>query len=331
MKNKIFGIVTLLIALTLSGSAAYYSVIGLSKIFAAAATQVIIMAGSMEVGKLVVATLLHNYWNKIKWTLKLYLTFSVIVLMIITSAGIYGLLSASYQETSTVDKISDRKIELLETKLNRYQSRKSDLLFEKETINSDISQLREALSNNVIRYTDKETGQEVVTTSSSNRKAYQKQLDISNSQRNEIDSKLSNVNDSIAKYDIEILNLRNSSEISSELLPLKYISKVSGLEMDYVVNLFILLLIIVFDPLAISLIISANILFNLNQVSESNSDLESEVTEIIDEAIQESENPKNVLDEFAEELKQQKSQTKLTKDQIKNMSHQEVENFYKNQ
>lgn len=297
MKNKIFGVISLLVAIALSSTAAFYSVIGLSTIFSAAATQVIIMAGIMEFGKIIVTTLLHNYWDKIEWKIKTYLTISVLILMIITSAGIYGLLSSAYQETALKDSINERKIELVESKIERYREKKIDLISEKNIIDSDISNLRNSLGNNVIRYTDNE-GNQVVSTSSSNRKAYQKQLEIANSRKDEIVTDINITNDSIAALDIKLIEIKNSSEVSSELLPLKYLAKVSGLEMDRVVNLFIILLIIVFDPLAIALLLSANIIFGLGS-RKIKPEIEEET---IEPKIQEAKKV-DKLDELSAELK----------------------------
>ena len=86
-------------ALSVSASAAFYSVYGLSKLFAGAQFQVIIMAGSLEFAKLVTASLLYQYWDTINKTLRTYLSISTLILVLITSMGIYGFLSAAYQET----------------------------------------------------------------------------------------------------------------------------------------------------------------------------------------------------------------------------------------
>jgi len=93
MKRKLLPIVIALSALAVSGSAAFYSVFGLSKLFAGASTQVIIMASSLEFAKLVVASLLYQYWDSINKILRIYLSISVGILILITSGGIYGYLS----------------------------------------------------------------------------------------------------------------------------------------------------------------------------------------------------------------------------------------------
>ena len=113
--------IILLSALSVSASAAFYSVYGLSKLFSSASTEVIIMASSLEISKLVIATLLHEYWNTLSKLLRFYLTLAVFVLVMITSAGIYGFLSSAYQETASADSITTRKVELIDTKLDIFQ------------------------------------------------------------------------------------------------------------------------------------------------------------------------------------------------------------------
>ena len=107
-------------ALLVSGSAVFYSVYGLSKLFAGASNAVIIMAGSLEFAKLVVASLLYQYWDEINKLLRVYLTIACITLMLITSGGIYGFLSGAYQETATKSELLDKHTLVLQTKQNRF-------------------------------------------------------------------------------------------------------------------------------------------------------------------------------------------------------------------
>ena len=125
MGKKLFPYLITLTALSVSASAAYYSVTGLSKLFAGAAFAVMIMAGSLEVAKLVIATLLHRYWTTMNKVLRLYLTLATIILIGITSAGIYGFLSSAYQETATKAGVQDKQVELLETRKQSYQKIKA--------------------------------------------------------------------------------------------------------------------------------------------------------------------------------------------------------------
>ena len=110
MKERIFPFIIALSALSVSASAAFYSVFGLSKLFAGASTEVIIMAGALEVAKLVVASLLYQYWDTINKILRAYFVIACFVLMVITSGGIYGYLSGAYQETATQSEFLDRQV-----------------------------------------------------------------------------------------------------------------------------------------------------------------------------------------------------------------------------
>src|SRR6056300_706518 len=95
------GLLTLLTALTISAVAIYYSVAGLVAIFAAAAVPIMIMGGVLEISKLVTAVWLHRYWKQTVWWLKSYLTLAVVVLMLITSMGIFGFLSKAHIEQTS--------------------------------------------------------------------------------------------------------------------------------------------------------------------------------------------------------------------------------------
>ena len=97
-------------ALLVAGSAAFFSVFGLSRLFSGAFFSVIIMAGSLEFAKLVCASLLYQYWGTINKWLRFYLSVAVFVLMVITSGGIYGFLSGAYQETATKSEFLDKSL-----------------------------------------------------------------------------------------------------------------------------------------------------------------------------------------------------------------------------
>lgn len=235
-------------ALFVSSCAIFYSVTGLGKLFAGASTAVMIMATSLEIAKLVTASLLYTYWQELGKLLRFYLTLACIILVLITSGGIYGFLSGAYQETATKSELLDKHVLMLEVKQERF---KENLQNEAEL----VKYYTEALSNpTMIQYVDKESGQLVTTTSSRQRKLLTNQLNIA---KNSVNS----LNDSISKYDILILNKKVSNEDARELGPLKYVAKSLGVEMDKVVNYFLLLIVFVFDPLAICLVIAANFAF----------------------------------------------------------------------
>ena len=262
MKRKLLPILIALSALAVSGSAAFYSVFGLSKLFAGASTQVIIMAGSLEFAKLVVASLLYQYWDTINRFLKIYLSIAVFILMLITSGGIYGFLSGAYQETATKSEFLDKSLAVLEIKQTRFEENKTDLKLEKEQLNKSISDLRISLSNPAqVQYVDAESGLLITTTSSSSRRALQKELDNTILDRNDLSVKLEVVQDSIMSLDSRILDLEISNEDERELGPLKYLAETTGQDMGQVVNWFLLLIVFVFDPLAIAMVVAANFAF----------------------------------------------------------------------
>jgi len=262
MKAKLFPILIALSALAVSGSAAFYSVYGLSKLFAGASTQVIIMAGSLEFAKLVVASLLYQYWDTINKWLRSYLAIACFVLMIITSGGIYGFLSGAYQSTAVKSELLDKSLLILEQKQIRFEEQKEDLTIEKTQINKSISDLRVSLSNpQQVSWYDKNSETVITSTSSSARRALQSELKTTTIDRDNLNLKLEAVMDSINKTDMALLNKEISNEDERELGPLKYLASTTGWPMDQVVNYFLLLIIFVFDPLAIALVVAANMAF----------------------------------------------------------------------
>jgi hypothetical protein len=263
--NKYFPYLVLISALSLAGCAAYYSVYGLSKLFSAQATAVIIMASILEVAKLITATYLHRFWKKVNVLLKSYLTIAVIILMMITSLGIYGFLTSAYQTTSDELIVLDKKINVVEMKKERFQDQLESYSEEKKQLSNSITELTKGLSNNKIQYRDKETNQIITTTSSSTRKVLQGQLNDFKTQRNNVSIKIEALTDSITKLDLQVLDINSNSEVTAEVGPLKYISNITKLPMDNIVNYFVLAFIFVFDPLAVLLLISANKAFKLRE------------------------------------------------------------------
>lgn len=259
-KNKIFPYIIALTALSVSASAAFYSVTGLSKLFAGASTQVMIMAGSLEVAKLVIASLLYQYWNTLNKALRTYLVGATIVLILITSMGIYGYLSAAYQTTASQAGNAEAQVTLLETKKQNFVQQRDLYNTEKTNLVQGITQLQSGLANNKTSYVDKR-GNLIQSTSNSNRKSFEKQLDNSTLRQSEISAKLDVINDSIFKLDTQIVEAKTTNNSTGELGPLKYLSGLTGVSMDRIINWLLLVIIFVFDPLAIALVIAANFAF----------------------------------------------------------------------
>ena len=265
--KKIFPYVVYTAAFALAGSAAYYSVFGLSKLFSSQAVAVTIMAATLEVSKLISASYLHRYWKQINFLLKTYLTSAVLILMIITSIGIYGFLVSAYQNTADQLTIIDKQTAVIELKKNRYDEQLNSYSTEKEQLNQSISELSKGLSNNVIQYKDKD-GNIITTTSSATRKALESQLNDAKMQRDAVSIKIEALTDSVTKLDLQILDIESNNSVAAELGPLRYVAELTNRPMNQVVNWFILIFIFVFDPLAITLLIAAQIASKKTDMSE---------------------------------------------------------------
>lgn len=263
IQERIFPFIIASSALSVSASAAFYSISGLSKLFAGAALAVIIMTTSLEVAKLVIASLLYQYRKTIPKLLKYYLTVAAVVLVLITSMGIYGFLSAAYQETAAKAGSIDAQISLIETKRDNVREQLAIYSDEKSSINTAVAELRSGLSNNKIQYKDRETGQIITTTSSSTRRSLEKQLDQAILRQTEINNKVDGLNERLFEYETEIVEVSINNDIAGELGPLKYLSGLTGTPMDKIINYLLLTIIFVFDPLAIALVIAANYSFEL--------------------------------------------------------------------
>lgn len=266
--KRILPFLMLLSALSLAATAAYYSIFGLSKLFSAQETAVIIMASILEMSKLIAASYLHRHWANIKWITKTYFAVAVIVLMSITSLGIYGFMVSSYQETAYKMSEIESKVSVLDLKKSRYTANLGAIQAEKQSLNTNISELTKGLSNNVISYVD-DDGNRITTTSRTTRKTLQEQLDLALIRRDKIAGNEIAISDSINSIEMQIFNLKTNNDVVAELGPLTYIANILQISMDRVVNWFILLFIIVFDPLAIIMLISANKLL-LSKLTISN-------------------------------------------------------------
>ena len=120
MALRIFGFWTLAVALVISAVAAYYSIIGLVAIFAAAMVPIIIMGAALEVGKLTTAVWLHTFWDRAHWSMKYYLSFALVVLMFITSMGIFGFLSKAHIEQTSASQESVEQVARVDKEIARY-------------------------------------------------------------------------------------------------------------------------------------------------------------------------------------------------------------------
>jgi hypothetical protein len=261
MKKKLLPWLIALSALSVSGSAAFYSVSGLGKMFAGAATQVMVLAGSLELAKLVTASLLYQYWKQLNSFLKIYLSIATLILILITSAGIYGFLSSAYQETAFKVQNQDKNIEILDKDISMMQT-------EIKNYESRISQKDSRLAQLTTIRTNLQSTQDVLIEKSKSTTAVRKQITDIDSEIKRMDSEISSMNDSISSKNVKIgeiernkLGVASNSDLAKEVGPLKYIANLTGKSLEQVVNWYIIVLMLVFDPLAIALVIAANFAF----------------------------------------------------------------------
>tara|TARA_Y100001938_G_C8093322_1_gene436498 strand:+ start:1353 stop:2546 length:1194 start_codon:yes stop_codon:yes gene_type:complete len=262
LKKGMFPFLIAFSALSVSASAAFYSVYGLSKLFAGAQFQVIIMAGSLEFAKLVTASLLYQYWDTINKTLRTYLVIATVILVLITSMGIYGFLSAAYQDTYSKLNIAENEVKFLENKKSFYQDDVIRYDKELERISENISILSNAKASSIqVRDTASSTGFRQ-TISTTELRLSQKRIEVEEENRKNVYEKRTIAADSLQKYQLKILELESNNEVAAELGPLQYLSGLTGVPMDKIINVLLLIIIFVFDPLAISLVVAANFAFD---------------------------------------------------------------------
>ena len=245
-------------ALSVSASAAFYSVSGLSKLFAGASFEVIIMAGSLEVAKLVIASLLYQYWNTLNRYLRTYLTVAAVVLVLITSMGIYGFLSAAYQDTYRQLTIKENQTAFLDQKKQFYENDVKRFDEELKRISSNISTLSNARSQSIQVRDTSVVGGVRTTISTSELRISQKRIEVEEQNRKGVQAKREVAADSLQSIQLKILDVESSEGVSSELGPLEYLSGLLDRPMDVIINWFILIIIFVFDPLAVALVIAFN-------------------------------------------------------------------------
>jgi hypothetical protein len=240
------GILTLVMALAISGVAAWYSIVGLMAIFSGATTAIIIMGGVLEAGKLVTASWLYRNWKQIPFLLKSYLTSAVIVLMFITSMGIFGFLSKAHLEHSiSVGGTNELQISNLERQIERQQA----IITDAETV---LSQLDSQVAT-LIEY-DRIRGP---SGSIAVRESQSEERSLLNETINAAYSRIESIQEELSSL------LQEKLAIEVEVGPLKYIAElIYGNQardfFDEAVRWVILLIVFVFDPLAVLLLIAAN-------------------------------------------------------------------------
>ena len=245
-------------ALFVAFNAAFFSVSGLSKLFAGAAFSVIIMASSLELAKLITAGYLYNYWDKINKSFRIYLSGAVLILILITSLGIYGFLTSAFQDTFNQFSIKEKQLSFLQQKEKFWGDDVIRYDEELKRISSNISTLSNAKVSNIqVRDTSVSSGFRS-TISTTELRISQKRIEVEEQNRKGVQSKREVAADSLQTIQLKILDVESSEGVSSELGPLQYLSGLLDKPMDVIINWFILIIIFVFDPLAVALVIAFN-------------------------------------------------------------------------
>jgi len=262
LKKGMFPFLIGLSALSVSASAAFYSVSGLSKLFAGASLEVIIMAGSLEFAKLVTASLLYQYWDTINKSLRNYLSIATVLLVLITSMGIYGFLSAAYQETYSRLTVVENQKNFIQKKIDFYQTDVTRYDVEVNRISNNISTLSNTRASSIQVRDTSVVGGVRQTISTTELRMAANRIKVEEENRKIIQEKRIIASDSLQKFQLQVLNLDNNNDVAGELGPLQYLSSLTGYPMDKIINVLLLIIIFVFDPLAISLVVAANFAFD---------------------------------------------------------------------
>jgi hypothetical protein len=235
---KPFTILVGLAALTVAGCAAFFSVTGLALLFSGASLAVGVMGTSLEIAKLVSASYLHQYWDTTNKLLRTYLLLGVLILVVITSAGIFGFLSNAYQSTSLKSDVVSREIGVFQSKITQNEQQIAQLNSQMGNLQQNSGTLLGSgkVNNRLIR-----------------------SIDNRDRQITKLSTKIGVLNDSMAVWNIKINEIKNNNlDLEREIGGFKFIAEAFDLPINSVVKFFIFLLIFVFDPMAVTLLIAFN-------------------------------------------------------------------------
>jgi hypothetical protein len=216
------------------------------------------MASSLELAKLITAGYLYNYWDKINKSFRIYLSGAVLILILITSLGIYGFLTSAFQDTFNQFSIKEKQLAFLQQKEKFWGDDVIRYDEELKRISGNISTLSNAKSQSIQVRDTSVVGGVRTTISTSELRISQKRIEVEEQNRKGVQAKREIAADSLQSIQLKILDVESSEGVSSELGPLEYLSGLLDRPMDVIINWFILIIIFVFDPLAVALVIAFN-------------------------------------------------------------------------
>jgi hypothetical protein len=251
-------------ALLVAGCAAYFSVQGLASLYAGAFFMVCIMAGSLEFGKLVAASYLHRYWNETKFLLKTYLIVAVLTLMGITSLGIFGFLTSAYQQSHV-------KIEILDTKRMSIETKKESHLNELSNLNKRIETL------NQVRVVQEQRVQDAGNYRLPREQAYAA-IQNANNEINQSQEKIKQLNFELENINNELILLKTEETKSTDIGTLKFVASLFNVNIETIVKWFTFIIVLVFDPLAVCLVLAYNnIVLKKNKTKSEQEEVEEKI------------------------------------------------------
>lgn len=250
-----------IMAIILAGTVAYVSISGLLTVFSGAGFLGLLFFSAIEISKIVATSAIHTYGKKIGWLYNGLLSLGIIIAMAITSMGVYGFLSSGYEKNSAKSDNVEREIKLIDNQIKLKEKSRESVNSQLLQTQESITQLRTALGNNTQSRVDR-NGNVITTSSAANRKAYESQLKLAIESEDRLNDDLSKIDSTINVLSESKLKIESDEAASTELGPLKYLAEISGTSMDNVMKWFILLLIIIGDPMAILMIIIFNKIIN---------------------------------------------------------------------
>lgn len=242
-------------ALFIALCAACFSIYGISTLFAGATISVMVMAFSLEIGKLVATTFLYRYWTKCQKFLKTYLIVAVLSLMMITSLGIFGYLSAAYQKSSVEFGVTQDKIKTTESQKAFYQDK---ITTAKKRLD-DLGNLR---ASQEIRMNEVLTNEFLSRNPIQLKQLQQQTVDLISQTVTDIkeeNDKIQTSIEDIRKIDAQVNQLKLGEADKKDVQTFKFVAEALGVPLDTVARWFIISIIFVFDPLAICLILAYNV------------------------------------------------------------------------
>lgn len=243
-----------LAALLVAGCAAYFSVLGIATLFIGSYYQVMFMAGSLEFGKLVATSYLYRYWNKTTFILKMYLIIAVLTLMGITSLGIFGYLSAAYQVNSNKNEQIEQQVIIIEQQKQNFKTEIDQVQTRIDTLNKSRIEQEKRLPN----------------LSSKTAKPIYEDIQRAGEEIKNLNIRTQQLNNSLIEKDNEVIALKTEAGKAKDIGTFKFIAQSFNMPLDTIVKIFILVIVLVFDPLAVSLVLAFNVATKGKIVKEPN-------------------------------------------------------------